>query len=254
MKTLITALACAACLCAQAPDYTAAGIVNGANFMTGPVAPNDVVSLFGTTLSWNTTPLALENIIGNTMPEMLGGVEVFVAGYPAHLYYVSPKQVNLLIPNFLRPGTWPMWLTRDGMTGPSVQVTLVTAAPALFLAAPNVALATHLDYSLVTADSPAKADEIIFLWAAGLGCLQGDLNDGELASGAAWLCDMNQFSISVGGEPLDPSLILYAGVAPGYAGLYQVNMRMPAKFPPNPEIRLGVGDAVSVGGVSLNAK
>jgi uncharacterized protein (TIGR03437 family) len=43
----------------------------------------------------------------------------------------------------------------------------------------------------------------------------------------------------INGTPVDPVRILYAGVVPGYAGLYQVNLRLPDGSPPNPELRIG---------------
>ncbi len=258
MKSIFATLALAACLCAQDtnPKYTAAGIVNGANFTAGPVAPNTVVSLFGENLSWTEKAMGLDDLKGGAMPTKLAGVQVLVAGYPAHLYYVSEKQVNLLIPCYLAPGVVEMGLVRDGTWGPLVKVTLQKAAPALFQLPDGQPIAAHLDGSLITKDAPAGAGEIIVLYATGLGCIQYQdaRDDGILPTAAQWLCDMNQFSVRIGGAPVDAGLILYAGVAPGFAGLYQVNLKMPDHFPPNPEIRLAVGGSVSMANVSLPAR
>ena len=259
MKTFLVALALGACLCAQdtAPSYTAAGIVNGADFAPGPLAPNMAVSLFGTNLSWSEKAMGLDDIAGNEMPKKLGGVQVFVAGYPAHLYYVSPTQVNLLIPSFLRPGVVEIWLVRDGTLGPVVQVALQDAAPALFQTPDGSPIATHLDGSLVTKDAPARAGEIIVLWATGLGCVENQTpgDDGTLPVAAQWVCQKDQFSVWIGGAHLviDHG-VLYAGVAPGYAGLYQVNVRMPDRFPANPELQIAVGDSFSPAALILPAK
>lgn len=260
MKTFLAALALAACLCAQdtTPAYTSAGIVNGANFASGPVAPNTAVSLFGTNLSWSETAMGWEDITNNEMPKKLGGVQVFVAGYPAHLYYVSPTQVNLLIPSFLRPGVVEIWLVREGTLGPVVQITLQDAAPALFQTPDGLPIATHLDESLVTKDSPASAGETIILWATGLGCIENQApgDDGTLPAGAQFVCQRDQFSVWIGGAQLTMGGhgVDYAGVAPGYAGLYQVNVRMPDRFPANPELRIAVGDSFSPAALILPAK
>ena len=236
------------------PNYPADGIVNGANFTSGPVAPNEIVSLFGTSLAWDTRAISSSDIAGGTMPQSLDSVEVYVAGYPAYLYYVSPLQVNLLIPNFLRPGIADVFLARDGGAGPVVSIALQAASPALFETSDGRPIATHLNGSLVTKKAPAGKGEIIVLWATGLGCVEHADPDGTIPTSAEWLCNMSQFSVWIGGEPIDSSLILYAGVAPGYAGLYQVNVRMPQQFPPNPELRLAVGDAVSIAGLVLAAQ
>jgi uncharacterized protein (TIGR03437 family) len=254
VKSLLAGLALAACLGAQAPDYTAAGIVNGASFAPGPLAPNTVASLFGTNLAWSEKAMGRDDIVGNEMPTKLAGVQVFVAWYRAHLYYVSPNQVNFLIPSFLRPGVVDIGLVRDGIWGPVVQVTLDDASPALFQTADGQPIATHLDYSLVTRDAPASPGEIIVLYATGLGCVQDPGDDGTLPQSPQWLCSMDRFRVWIGGVPVDPELVQYAGVAPGFAGLYQVNLKMPRSFPPNPELRIGVGDSRSAAGLILPAR
>jgi uncharacterized protein (TIGR03437 family) len=269
----------AASLCAQAnyPNYTAASVVNGASFQA-VLAPNTIVSLFGTNLSWNTVALQESDLTNGQMPTALGGVQVFVADYAARLYYVSPTQVNLLIPSYLRPGPMNLWLARDGAAGPVVQITVITGAPALFQSPAGVAVATHVDGSLITAGAPASAGEVIILYATGLGwvypaglgwayalasgwtpqagvaCSSDGTQDGVLPVAAQWLCNMDQLSVSLAGTPIDSGSILYAGVTPGYAGLYQVNVRMPNKFTANPEIRVALGASVSAAGILLPAQ
>ena len=50
---------------------------------------------------------------------------------------------------------------------------------------------------------------------------------------------------------MDPSAIDYAGVAPGFAGLYQINLTLPLSTGSNPEIRLQLDGASSIPGVHL---
>jgi uncharacterized protein (TIGR03437 family) len=241
VKSLLAALALAACLCAQdanAPNYTAAGIVNGASFAPG-LAPNTIVSIFGTNLSWGTRALQASDMAGGVMPTSLGNVEVYFEGWPAYLYYVSPQQINFLVPSSLLPGTFQFWVDRQGTRGPIVTVTLQSAGPAIFQTSSGAVIATHVDGSLVSSDAPATSGEIVTLWATGLGNTNPELEDGVLAPLA---------------PALDPSAILYAGVAPGYAGLYQVNVRLPGQLPANPEIRLGLGGTLSPPGLILPAQ
>jgi len=255
VKYLSAAFALAACLCAQdstAPNYSAAGLVNGASFAPG-LAPNTIVSLFGTNLSWNTVGLQAGDLAGGEMPTSLGNVEVYFEGWPAYLYYVSPLQINLLIPSALLPGRFQFWVDRQGTRGPIITVTLQAVAPALFETAPGVSVATHLDGTPVAAGAPATGGEIVTLWATGLGGTIPGLDDGALANGAQWLSQASLFGVQINGAALDPSAILYAGVAPGYAGLYQVNVTLPAQLPANPEIRLSLAGALSPAGVILPA-
>ena len=53
------------------------------------------------------------------------------------------------------------------------------------------------------------------------------------------------------GIPVDSRAIAYAGIAPGFAGLYQINLTIPASSGSNPEIRLAIGDAVSLSGLHI---
>lgn len=255
MKPLIAALGLAAGLWAQdanAPNYPAIGLINGASFAPG-LAPNTIVSLFGTNLSWGTCRIQSRDIGDSLMPTRLCNVEVYFEGWPAYLYYVSPTQINLLIPSDLLPGTFEFWVARQGTRGPIITVTLDDAAPAMFQTSSGVVIATHLDGSVVSGDAPAVAGEIVTLWATGLGNTTPRLRDGALASGAQWLSQISLFDVKVNGAVLDSAAILYAGVAPGYAGLYQVNVRLPDPLPANPEIRLGLAGIFSPPGRILAA-
>jgi len=256
VKSLIAVLALAARLCAQAsnaPAYTAAGVVNGASF-TASLAPNTIGSIFGTNLSWNTTVVTSTNMSGGEMPTNLGNVSVYFEGWPAYIYYVSPKQINFLVPSTLLPGTFQLWVDRQGTRGPIVNVTLDAGAPAMFEYPAGTAIATHTDGSLVSTDAPATAGEIVTLWATGLGNTNPPLEGGVLPNAAQWLDPIDQFAIWINGSPIDSSRILYAGVAPHYAGLYQVNVRLPEQLPPMPEIRMALGTSVSPAGMILPAK
>lgn len=235
---------------ANAPNYTAAGIVNGASFAPG-LAPNTIVSIFGTNLAWDTETLQAGDISGGVMPTTLANVEVYFEGWPAYLYYVSPLQINLLVPSSLLPGTFQFWVSRQGTSGPIVSVTLQNAAPAMFQTPAGAVIASHPDWSVVSSDAPAAAGEVITLWATGLGNTRPGLEDGVLPAGTQWLSQMDQFEVRINGGALDPTAILYAGVAPGFAGLYQVDVRLPDPLPANPQIQVGLGGIMSPAGITL---
>jgi uncharacterized protein (TIGR03437 family) len=227
--------------------------VNGASFTSG-LAPNAIGTVFGTNLSWNTVGVTSSNMSGSVLPTSLGDVGVYFEGWAAYLYYVSPTQINFLVPSVLLPGTFNFWVNRQGVIGPVVQVTLQAAAPAMFEYPWGTAIATHLDNSLVSTDSPAHAGEIVSLWVNGLGNTNPPLQDGALAAGVEWLDPLDAFGIQIDGQAIDPALILYAGVAPGFAGLYQVNVQLPADLPANPQITMSVGEVGSPPGLLLPAQ
>ena len=147
-----------------------------------------------------------------------------------------------------------MWVVRQGTVGPIVTVTLQETAPALFEYPYGTVIATHLNGSLCDDAAPATAGEIVSFWATGLGPTYPKLQDGVLPAAAQPLYPMSAFGISINGAAVDPDRILYAGVAPGFAGLYQVNVQLPDDLPANPKVQFSIGGIVSPGGQILPSR
>lgn len=236
-----------------APAYSAASIVNSATNLSGSLAPNTIVSLYGEHLSYATKALSAGEISNGRLPTVLAGtgVRVLIANMPAYIYFVSPGQVNLLIPNNLRPGRVGLRLVRDGLAGPEVFITLTAAAPALFQSGPETVIALKADYQLATPESPVRPGEIIMLYATGLGETIPNPPPGAISSGAAPLARLEELGVLFDGRPVARNRIAYAGAAPGFAGLYQINVWVPADSGDDPEIQVRVGDAISPPGVRV---
>jgi len=223
------------------PCYWAASIANSASNLAGPYSTNSFLTIYGTNLANVTKPIGPSDINAGQLPWVLTGTEVsvLVGGISAYMYYVSPGQVNVLIPSLLTPGPVTVQLDNRGLYGPPVQIALAPAAPALFQLDATTVLATHGNGPLVTADSPAAPGEIVVLYATGLGETAPEAVCGFLPDLAAPLADWIDFQVLLNGTAVDPSLIQYAGAAPGFAGLFQINLALPANTPPNPELRIG---------------
>ncbi|MEP6714540.1 MAG: hypothetical protein ABJC09_03135 [Terriglobia bacterium] len=235
----------------SAPSYTAAGIVNAATQIAGPLAPNTLGTLYGTNLAYTTRAAAVTDLVGGALPLSLDGVGITVGNLAANVLFISPGQINFVVPYSLTAGTVSVWVTRQGVAGPVVKMDLNATSPGLFPWTGNFAIASHLDGSLVSAASPASGGEIIVIFAAGLGRVTPDTTPGRLAQAAAIIAALPQFQILLAGAPCPPANVLYAGLAPGFSGLYQINLRLPAKLPPNPEIRLSIGDQISPAKINL---
>lgn len=149
------------------PSYSNKTIVNAATQTVEALAPNSIATLYGSNLSFTTSsPLTAT---GATLPGSLEGVTVYVNGLIAHLLYVSPTQINFLIPYELTPGNVGVVVTRQSAAGPLVVVPLNSTSPGLFPWKDNYAIAAHLSGALISPDAPATAGEIIVVYAAGLG-------------------------------------------------------------------------------------
>lgn len=236
-----------------APYYDAASIVNAADNVPGALAANTLGTIYGTNLAYNTAALTLNDIQGGLLPIVLGTSEtlVFIDHYPADLYYVSPGQINFLVPPNLIAEAAVVQVTIDGLAGPAIPVTLTPAAPALFQLDLQNAVATEADGSVLTPATPAKPGDIVTLYATGLGQVTPPAIYGQLPAAAAPLVAGANLSISLDGVTVDPGAIEYAGIAPGYAGLYQINLTLPVSTGMNPEIRLQLDGVSSIGGVHL---
>lgn len=231
----------------QAPTYSAAGIVNASDFSPGPFAPNSVLTLFGANLSWTSATAAK----AGTLPTQLGNVSVYVNNQPAPLLFVSAGQINFLVPSNETPHDSAVRVVRQGVTGAPVTITLVSAAPALFVMADRYAIAQNAAYQLLVADAPAHPGDTVVLYATGLGPTQPNPSPGEILATAASIVNPAALQIQLAGVAIDPSLIKYAGLTPGFPGLYQLNFISPAGVPPDPEVRVVLSGQTSAPGLKL---
>jgi uncharacterized protein (TIGR03437 family) len=232
---------------AAGPFYTADSIANTAAGIAGFYAPNTFITIYGQNLAYVTRQMTADDIHGGVLPTVLigTGVRVLVNQIEANIYYVSPGQVNLLIPPLLVAGPATVQLVVDGLAGPPATIMLTAAAPALFQVDARTVVAAHGDGSVVMQAAPAHGGEVIVLYASGLGPTAPPAIKDQIPKAAAPLAQMSDFKVLLNGIAVDASRVIYAGVAPGYAGLFQVNLKLPDNAPSNPEIRISYGDQLS---------
>jgi uncharacterized protein (TIGR03437 family) len=235
---------------AQAPAYTADSIVNASDYSSGPFAPNSVLSIFGSNLSWYTEAFSVSQS-SPSVPVALSGVQVYVDNWPAPLLYVSAGQVNFLIPSGESPGSISVHVVREGVSGPFVSLNLVDGAPALFDLGSGFAIATHLDGTLLTESSSGQPGEFVVVYATGLGATDPDPEAGEIPETAAPLHWLSSLSVSFNGAALPSALIQYAGATPGCVGLYQLNIQLPQDVPADPAIQVSMGTQSSSGSLKI---
>jgi uncharacterized protein (TIGR03437 family) len=228
------------CASQDAPFYTVASIVNAADNQSDKLAPNAIGTIYGTNLACSTAGFTT----GDVLPVNLGEAAVIIGNQPAGLFYVSPAQINFLVPPDLAPVPVKVYVTVLSLRGPIIPLALADAAPGLFQLDPQNVVATP---------SPAKPGELVVLWATGLGQTEGLSPDNylQVPTSAARLVPGANLSVLLDGAAVPSSAISYAGVAPGFAGLYQINLTLPKSTRANPEIRLQLDGASSISGVHL---
>lgn len=185
------------------------------------------------------------------MPTELGNVHVYVGGLPAPLYFVSPQQINFVIPADYRPGEVDVFVAIDGLAGPQARITIQTAGPGLFQSRPGVISATHPDGSLVTKTHPAHHGETVTLLGTGFGATNPAVTTGFASSTLAQITDLSEFRILLNGVSLPASSVLYAGVAPYSPGVYWATFKLPKTGAANPALQIHIGAHHSQAGLKL---
>jgi len=239
----------------EVPAVNPGGVVNGASFEPAPnnvVAPLSIVSIFGIDLALRTE--VVSELSNNRLPLTLGGVSVIMGGQRVPLFYVSPNQVNAQIPENLvpRPQPWTVQVVREGLGSPSVnEVHVREAAPGVFPQIRHADDNSYVGRNEAKDETPARPGEILILVATGLGPTSPPILAGELYPYVAEL--ILPYSVQVGDRRLSGrESILYAGIAPNYAGLYQINLRLPDDLPGGDhELIVEVGGASSQRGLLL---
>lgn len=203
-----------------------AGVVNAATFspVTNPVAPGEIVTLFGSglaagTVSATTLPL----------PNILGGVQVKVNGTFAPLFYVTASQIAFMIPPAISPdfnvSNATIQVVNNGVNSNPVTLYTSYTSPGIFSATGNgikAAAATHLDGSLITAGKPAAVGEFMVVYAGGLGATTPIVAAGAASPSPPATVNDTGDSLDIGGITATTTFI---GLTPGLAGLYQLNAK-----------------------------
>ncbi len=234
----------------MAPSFSSTSIVSSASGDPESLTPNGLATIYGTSLSYSTTAVSLEKLAVGSLPTTLGGVRVVVGGLFAGLLYVSPTQINFLMPTILRAGSTMVSVAREGAYSQQTPIQLLQVAPAVFEVNSMIA-AEHADGSVVTPDAPAHPGEVVVVYCTGLGDTNPRQIDGAIPAQAARILLMNQLQILLDGQPVPPENILYAGITPGYPGLYQINVTLPADLAQSPELRVALQDQVSQSSLQL---
>ena len=188
------------------PQPRLASLVNAAGYFQR-VAPGGIAALFGTDLAGGAYTAD-----GVPLPPGLGGATVTVGGQAAPLYFVSPGQINLLVP--ANPVDNRVVVRREGVESAPLTATLALNSPGLFTADGKTAAALHADGAAVTSQSPATRGETVQVFGTGKG----------LRNPAILAPDFLPV-VRVGGVSAE---VKYWGPAPGWPGMDQVNVVVPA--------------------------
>jgi len=220
------------------------GIANAAS--AGQATPSVVslgsyVAIYGAGLAGTGTPSATSL----PLPTTLNGTQVSLGGLAMPLLYASATQINALIPQALKPNaSYPLVVVTEAIQSSPVQLTVMELQPGIYTvnesgSGPGI-VTEALTGQLNSASNPARASDFLVVYCTGLGPVQGPNGqpgpaDGAAASASPLFQTTATVSAAIGGV-LAP--VSFSGLTPTFAGLYQVNIQVPAGVTPGTAVPL----------------
>lgn len=231
------------------PSINPGGIVNAGSFGDANVAaPGSLISIFGRNLA---PAAAAAGVV--PLPTQLSGARVLIGGVLARLLFVSPLQINAQVP-FVRAGQNVNVIVElsPTLSSPETPLLVDSFAPSFFTAdgtGKGAVAALDADFRLLNDDSPAQPGEFVLLYCNGLGqTLLPLLEEGQAGVGQR---TQETPTLAIGGLE---AKVDYAGAAPGYVALYQVNAIVPDLPSGTYEIVLSIGGRKSQPGVTIRVQ
>jgi uncharacterized protein (TIGR03437 family) len=191
-------------------------VTNAASGDATAIAPGSIFSVFG------------------SLPAS-GNVSVDVDGAPATLFYTSATQINALAPSSTPAGAATVTVKSAGLVVVGASTTVQPVVPGLFTLAGGHAAVLNQDFSVNSAANPAAAGSIIAAYLTGLGAVDATMPFSPVTA---------PVTATIGSTP---ATVQFAGLAPGYPGLYQVNIQVPQLTPGDYPLR------VSAAGIAGNS-
>jgi uncharacterized protein (TIGR03437 family) len=212
------------------PAVSTGGVVSAANFAANqPLAPGSFAAIFGSNLSGGLNvstqlPLGLK----------LGDTSVLLGGERLPLLFTSGLQVNVVLPYDLPVNSTQQLVVQSGSAISIPQsVVIAPAQPAIFTQNGFGTLGALInvykpDGTPLPNNSPVSTGYVIVLYASGLGAVDPPIPAGSPAPTTTLSHTVNTVTATIGSLPAQ---VLFAGLAPSFAQLYQVNIQIPPGLP-----------------------
>jgi len=229
------------------PTLMSNGVLRGAGFGTGPVSAGSIASLFGT--NFNASTVAATTV---PLPARLAETRVYFNLLSAPLYFTSTGQANVQVPwQLAGETTAQVVVTRNGAASMPIAIQLASASPGIFAIGTEAGVVVNSrNGALVDAANPASRGDVLVVYASGLGPVDGTVVTGAPAS----LVELQSTRLPVeailtlNGVESRPQ-VLFSGLAPGFIGVNQVNIAIPANAPTGAvrlRLRNSLGDSNAV--------
>ena len=210
------------------PLLLSSGVTNGASFTTGLPAPGSLATIFCSGLS------GIPSLDTTTFPFplTLDGVTVTVGGMAAPIIALANfdtyQQIDFQVPWGIPPPGYAeaadIELSQANLAVWITQLDFASSPPGVFTIDGTNGAIQHADYSLVSPSNPANPGEVVIVYATGLGPVASLIGTDQLTPTSPLDVTSQPVNITVGGQP---AIVLFAGLAPGELGVYQLNIQLP---------------------------
>ena len=217
------------------PIVGAGGIVNAASYAP-TIAPGPLIAIYGSNFGGAT------NVASSApFPALLGNTQVLLGGRPMPLYFTSSGQIDAVVPYDIAPNSVQQVIVQNGTAVSQPETVTVSAAqPGVFSqnssgTGPGSILGQKPGgiAALNTAANPASAGDALLIFCTGLGTVSPLVPAGAAAPAGTLSYTDNPVTVTVGGKDAQ---VLFAGLAPGFVALYQVNVLVPPGITAGPSV------------------
>jgi uncharacterized protein (TIGR03437 family) len=239
------------------PVIDTGGLTDSAAYNAAGFAPGSYITVWGyqgkdlappgTSVEAGTVvgqPITAGSSVAWSLPTQIAGVSVKVGTLLAPLLYVSPIQINAIIPFELTSAQMAAGVDVAVMVGANSQSTavhipsLVASAPRIFMINTTTGVGAIVNYTksvaqgktvFADAQSPVDAGDMLVIYCHGLGKAGGSSPAvSGLAYAGAVYADDTSIKVNIGGTVVTPG---YAGLVPTLVGLGQINVTVPSGLP-----------------------
>lgn len=189
-----------------------------------PLAPGTVIQIYGSNLA---AAAQSAQLVNGRLPTSLGGVSVNIGGVDAPLFYVSPGQLNAQVPAELTPERpYQVAVTSGGVSTAPDTILVTAVAPGIAAFPDGRAIAQDANFALIDpASHPANAGTYLVIYLTGMGATNPAVATGAVAPSSPLAQTVAPPQVTLGGKAIP---VIFAGLTPGFAGLYQINFQVPS--------------------------
>jgi uncharacterized protein (TIGR03437 family) len=217
------------------PAIASGGVVNAFSALT-PIAPGALISIYGTNFAPGEARAG-----GTPLPKLLNGTSVSINGVPVPLLFVSATQINAQAPFEIAAGAATVVVRTGTLESAAAKADVRLVAPGI-LAPGGGGHALAVNYpggALNSLQNPVHPGEYVVVYLTGQGQVNPPIATGAQSPAQPLSLPVAAVQAKIGGKPAE---VAFAGLAPGFVGLLQVNLLVPDVPGGEQSLELTVGD------------